>query len=220
MTEPSMASENKTRPIPPLSKSARRRAVREMLWNDHGFLRVGFKNLHQVAEGMWRANQPQPHHLRYMKSELGLRTLINLRGESQKGYYLLEQEVCASLDVQLIDFKMFSRDIPTPQRIMEANALFDSIAYPAVMHCKSGADRTGITAALYLILKCGVPVETARKQLSLKYLHIRQGKTGVLDYYFDRYLADRERSGIGFLDWATDERNVSEIKSDFLLGRR
>lgn len=220
MTEPSMATDIKIRPTPPLTKSARRRAVREMLWNDHGFLRVGFKNLHLVAEGIWRANQPQPHHLRYMKSELGLRTLINLRGESQKGYYLLEREMCAALDIQLIDFKMFSRDIPAPERIMEAKALFDSITYPAVMHCKSGADRTGITAALYLILKCGVSVEIARKQLSLKYLHIRQGKTGVLDYYFNRYLSDSESTGVGFLDWATDEQNVSEIKSDFLSGRR
>ena len=31
--------------------------------------------------------------------------------------------------------------------------MFETIEYPAVMHCKSGADRAGIMAALYLILK-------------------------------------------------------------------
>jgi hypothetical protein len=28
------------------------------------------------------------------------------------------------------------------------------------------------------------------EQLSFKYLHIKQGKTGVLDYTFERYLTD------------------------------
>lgn len=199
---------------------ARRRAWREMLWNDHGFLRIGFRNLHQISNELWRANQPQPHHLRSMISEIGLKTLVNLRGPSKKGYYLLEKETCQSLGIKLVDFKVFSREVPSPAQILAARDLFNEIEYPAVIHCKSGADRTGIMAALYLILRLQQPVDVAAKQLSIKYLHIRQGKTGVLDYYLEAYLSAQADTGISFLDWATDEAYVQGLKEAFLASRR
>ena len=38
--------------------------------------------------------------------------------------------------------------------IFKADALFKIIKYPALIHCKSGADRAGIVSYLYKILKC------------------------------------------------------------------
>jgi hypothetical protein len=42
--------------------AGRRRARRELVWGDHGFLRVRFRNLHRISEEMFRANQPSPEH--------------------------------------------------------------------------------------------------------------------------------------------------------------
>ncbi len=39
----------------------------------------------------------------------------------------------------------------------DARALFDRIEYPALFHCKSGADRVGLMAALYLFFKEASP---------------------------------------------------------------
>ncbi len=66
------------------------------------------------------------------------------------------------------------------------------------MHCKSGADRAGIMSVLYRHYRLGLPIEEALEQLSFKYLHIKQGKTGVLDYTFERYLTDAAPRGLTF----------------------
>ena len=39
------------------------------------------------------------------------------------------------------------------------------------------------------------------QQLDPEYLHVRQGKTGVLDYVFERYLAEAEPKGQSFIEW-------------------
>ena len=52
-----------------------------------------------------------------------------------------------------------------------------------MMHCKSGADRAGLMAALYLLI-AKQPAREAVKQLTWKYGHVKQAKTGVLDAFF------------------------------------
>ena len=41
------------------------------------------------------------------------------------------------------------------------------------MHCKSGADRAGLAAALYLIFKKDYSLEEASRELNFKHLHIK-----------------------------------------------
>ena len=43
--------------------------------------------------------------------------------------------------------------------------------------------------------------QEAKRQLSLRFGHIRQADTGVLDLVFDSYLAHNKREPIAFLDW-------------------
>jgi hypothetical protein len=47
----------------------------------------------------------------------------------------------------------------------------------------------------------GLPIREALDQLGLKYLHVRQGLTGVLDWVFERYLSEGEPAGLSFLEW-------------------
>ena len=71
-------------------------------------------------------------------------------------------------------------------------------------------------SVLYLHFRKGVPIREAMSQLSLKYLHIRAGKTGVLDYTFERYLAEGEPAGQTFLEWVDSPAyDPDAIKADF-----
>jgi protein tyrosine/serine phosphatase len=207
-------------PIDLTTPAGRRRARRELVWGDHGFLRVRFRNLHRISDEMYRANQPSPEQIARYAQELGLKTIINLRGRSPKGYYLLEKEACERNGIALVDFQVFSREIPRAESVLEAKRLFDSIAYPALMHCKSGADRAGIMSVLYQHFRRGQPIEVALEQLSSRYLHIRHGKTGVLDYFFETYLAEGKPKGLSFLDWVTKGYDAPALKSQFLHGRK
>ena len=198
------------------SRSGRIRAERELTLADHGFLRESFQNLHQISDEMWRSNQPNPRQVAEHARVRGIKTILNLRGPSTRGYYLLEKEACENNGIELIDFQVFSRDTPTPERVLEAKTLFDEIAYPALMHCKSGADRAGLMSVLYMIFRQREPVRVAKQQLSKKYLHMREGKTGLLDAFFEAYLDAENASGIGFDDWLVNEYDRVQVKADFL----
>ena len=203
-------------PIDLATPAGRRRARNELIWGDHGFLRLRFRNLHRISDEMYRANQPSPEHIADYARELGLKTIINLRGASPKGYYLLEKEACERNGIQLVDFQMFSRDAPPQESVLAAKDLFDSIAYPALMHCKSGADRAGVMAVLYQHFRKGLPIEQAAEQLSRKYLHIREGKTGVLDYFFETYLNEGKPKGLSFVEWIQSDYDRKALKERFL----
>ena len=194
----------------------RARARRELIWGDHGFLRVRFSNLHQISDEMWRSNQPSPEQIEAHVRERGIRTILNLRGESTKGYYLLEKEACEQLGIDLIDFRVFSRDTPTREVIFEARDLFNSIAYPALMHCKSGADRAGLMSTLYKLLREERPIEEAMEQLSLKYLHVRHGKTGMLDHVFETYRQFNGATPKPFLEWVAEDYDRMALKTEFM----
>ena len=198
------------------SRSGRLRAERELTFADHGFLRESFQNLHQISDEMWRSNQPNPRQVAEHARQRGIKTILNLRGPSTRGYYLLEQEACEANEIELIDFQVYSRDTPTVERVLEAKDLFERITYPALMHCKSGADRAGLMSVLYMIFRQKLPVRIAIQQLSKKYLHMREGKTGLLDAFFDAYLSAEAATGIGFEAWLTDAYDREQVKADFL----
>ncbi len=198
--------------------AGRRRAERDYLWNDHAFLRARFQNAHWVSDELVRTNQPSPKQLAAWKDR-GIRTVINLRGGFDASFYALEKAACEQLGLTLVDFTVTSREAPSKARVRGASEMFQSIAYPALMHCKSGADRAGIMSVFYRHFREGEPIRTAVRELSLRYLHIRQGKTGVLDYVFDRYLADGEPRGLTFLEWVeSDAYDPVALKAEFRAG--
>jgi len=195
--------------------SDRKTAYRHLNWGDHGFLRVWFRNLREIGGSMWRCNQPSPKQIKRLK-DMGIKTIVNLRGESPKGYYLLEKEACEENGITLVDFRMYSRDVHTVEKIQGARDLFESIEYPAVMHCKSGADRTGIMGVLYKHFHLGQPIDEALEQLRLGYLHVKQGKTGMLDFFFKDYLKYAEENDISFIDWVETVYEPADVKARFM----
>jgi len=56
-------------------------------------------------------------------------------------------------------------------------------------------------SVLYQHFRKGLPIDQALEQLSGKYLHVRHGKTGVLDDFFETYLAQGKPAGLSFEDW-------------------
>ena len=195
--------------------AGRQRAETDLMWTDHGFLRRRFHNFHWVSPEMARANQPAPADLARYKA-MGIKTILNLRGRSDTGYYWLEREACAALGLALVDAPLGSREAPSVERVLRAKAIFESIEYPALMHCKSGADRAGLMAVLYRHFRQGAPIEEARDQLALTYLHVKHGKTGVLDYVFERYLEETRASGESFLSWVQSPAyDPARLKAEF-----
>jgi protein tyrosine/serine phosphatase len=186
----------------------------DMLLVDHGIFRLLYLNKHKLAPGAWRAAQPAPHDIDRLARQ-GLRTIINLRGPRDCGAYRLERKACGSRNIMLIDFTLGSRAAPKPEMVLTAAELFGQIDYPVLMHCKSGADRAGLMSALYLHVKEGVPIELAKEQLSWRYGHFRNAATGILDAFFEQYLADNRRRPVPFLEWVATTYDPVALKREF-----
>ncbi len=187
---------------PELTPPPRRRAFLDMWLVDHGFIRDIYWNLHRVSDDVWRAAQPAPHHLRRAR-DLGVETVLNLRGRRDTcGAYQLEREACARLGLTLVDFPIRSRSPLERETLLAAARLFDDIQRPVLLHCKSGADRAGFMSTLYLFLHEGVALREAMGvHLSLAYGHVRQAKTGVIDFFFETFLAETDGRRESFVPW-------------------
>lgn len=187
-------------PAETLTSAERRAAWWNLLLVDHGFLREIYLNKRRVDADLWRAAQPSPNHLRRAKAD-GFRTILNLRGPRDDGPYTLERATCAELGLALVDFPIRSRSALDRPTVLAAMDIWKALEYPVLMHCKSGADRTGFMATMYLWQHKGVPLHRAMDQLSLRFGHVRQAKTGVIDFFYEEYQRAEAESGIGFRDW-------------------
>lgn len=177
-------------------------------------LRLAWTNFAPVASGvLYRCNHPTPGRLRRLRRDIGLRTLINLRGVTQSGSYALSSDTAVRLGLEVHDIALESRGAPQVDRVLRLRDIYQSMARPALLHCKSGADRAGIAAALYILLHDGSS-RAALEQLSWRYGHIRQSRTGVLDAFILRYRRDAEGRK-PFLDWLTTDYDPVALSDEF-----
>ena len=186
----------------------------DLMFMDHGIFRLLYLNKHRIGPKAWRAAQPAPHNIAQFK-RLGIKTIVNLRGERMSGSYWLEVAACKRFGIRLENCVMRSRAAPSVEELLAARALFERIEFPMVLHCKSGADRAGLMSVLYMHLVEGQPIEQAAEQLSFKFGHFKQADTGVLDHFIASYIAADRRAPIAFFDWVQNEYDPAEVLGTF-----
>ncbi len=192
----------------------RKRSYRHVRWLDHGILRTFWHNFEEVSDSVYRSNHPDhPRFEAYAK--MGIKTILNLRGVAKQPHYLFEVESCQRLGLTLLTVHMSARQAPKRSKLIDLMDAFHTMERPFLIHCKSGADRTGLAAALYLMIVEGQGVAVARKQLSFRYLHIRRSSTGVLDHFLDVYEARNAESPIGVADWIKTEYDADALTESF-----
>ncbi|MCQ8241902.1 protein tyrosine phosphatase [Rhizosaccharibacter radicis] len=198
--------------------AARRAAWRDSLFVDHAIFRTVWTNFAPVVPGkVYRCNHPTPWQLRAAARRLGLRTLVNLRGHRRCGSDALSREAAGRIGLAHVDMAFESRGAPHRDRILRFAGLYREIAFPMLMHCKSGADRAGLASGLVLMFEGGNS-QDALDQLSPRFGHFRRSRTGILDAFFLRYRADAE-GRLPLLDWVRDEYDEAALKRDFVANK-
>ena len=71
-----------TRPDPLKTPGGRLKAWLDMHLVDHGFIRAVYNNFYHLGGGMYRCSQPSPAQIRKYQRKYGIRSIINLRGET------------------------------------------------------------------------------------------------------------------------------------------
>ncbi len=211
---PSRLAERTLRFEPPIeTRRERIDAWVDSLVVDHAFIRFVYTNFHKVDDQFYRSSQPLPHQVRRW-GRMGIKTIINLRGGRQFGSYPLEVEAAERSNITMVDLQLRSRALPDVEQLEKLEALLETITYPAVVHCKAGADRASLASALYMLIRHNDP-ERAMGQISWRYGHMKGSKTGVLDAMLETYLRDGAPAGQSFMEWARDGYDPEAIAANF-----
>jgi protein tyrosine/serine phosphatase len=193
---------------------SRLHAWSDSLLVDHAVFRVLWDNWAEVIPGkLYRSNHPTPSRLRAAARRYGLKTLINLRGQRQCGSDALSREAASRLGLTHIDMAFESRGAPHRARILRFAEIYAGLRTPALMHCKSGADRAGLAAGLAIMLEGGMAAQ-ALAQLSWRFGHFKRSRTGILDAFFLRYATDAE-GRVPFIEWVRDSYDEAALRRDF-----
>jgi len=170
---------------------------------EHNFTNIFRLNLHKVNDNLYRSSQPTPWQLKKIVKEKGIKTVINLRGaQPHSPVYMLEKKTCDEIGVKMIDVEIYSRALPDKERLEKLAKAFEEAEYPVLMHCKAGADRTGLAATFYLYYKEGVPLEEIDQLKFIPYGHIKSSNAGIIDYYFEEFAKyKKENPDADIFEW-------------------
>jgi protein tyrosine/serine phosphatase len=196
------------------STAGRRRAWLDSLFDDHAMLRTVWTNFHAVVPGvLYRSNHPTPGNLRRFVRDKGIKTVINLRGEAGNGSDALSREAARLLGLDFIDLPLRSALAPPRETVLELLRLYRTMRRPGLVHCKSGADRAGFAAAVFLLMEGASPAQ-ARAQMRLRFGHMRHSKAGILSAFIGAW----ERGGEGkktFPSWVGEDYDAAALQTAF-----
>lgn len=150
---------------------------------------------------------------------MAIQRVVTLRGGQTVAPNRLEVEACDRLGLTLIQIPLSAKRAPKRENLIKLFDVFDETEEPTLFHCKSGADRTGLAAAMFLIYKHNVPGYEAKQELSLKRLHAKWTKAGVLDLLLADAI-EAETRDVPLRQWIETEYRQDETNRRFLAMSR
>ena len=118
----------------------------------------GVPNLHKIDDNLYRSAQPTRQGMKNLKL-LGIKTVINLRPfysdtDEIRGTELLNEELSVK------PWHIEDEDVIRVLRIIRKKE-----NGPFLIHCKYGADRTGVMSAMYRIVQQGWSQDDAIEEM-------------------------------------------------------
>jgi protein tyrosine phosphatase (PTP) superfamily phosphohydrolase (DUF442 family) len=146
-------------------------------------------NFHTLIPGrVYRSAQLSPTHLERKLRTNNIHTVVNLRGTCDPSpWYLEESRVTSRMSVCQEDICFSAGHLPSVSEVRRLVEVLDRTDYPILLHCRRGADRTGMTAAIILLLQTDATLRQARSQLGLRYGHVALGRPANLDCFLNLY---------------------------------
>jgi hypothetical protein len=149
-----------------------------------------------------------------------LKSILNLRGGGP-GDWWYGSEITFSRQngIAYYDLPLNATRRPSRRELLQLIDLLDRCAYPLLIHCKSGADRTGLAAALYRMVRRGDPPESALGSFSIEFGHIPYFGTEHLHEPLEEYAAwlrsgGHNHSAARFRTWVRNEYNAPDPVAD------
>lgn len=162
-----------------------------------------------LAERVYRSRQPDARELRRAAVELGLRSVVNLRG-AQPGQDWYDDELATTTELSLdrLDLRFRSFDWPPRAEVRRLVRYLEVATPPTLLHCQAGVHRAGWASAVVLAL-AGRPLSEVREQLATVRRSLTDARPDFSGRFFDLYeswlaLGAHEHSAKVFRHWVLD----------------
>src|SRR5580658_3441653 len=113
----------------------------------------GIKNFYQVDQNVYRGAQPTEDGFKYL-AKIGVKTVIDLRAADQRSES--EESMVTAAGMKYVNVPMTGLAAPTQAQISTILGILEGnhsegASGAVFVHCKRGADRTGVVIASYRI---------------------------------------------------------------------
>jgi protein tyrosine/serine phosphatase len=185
-------------------------AVVLLLGGTYVYLRYWRGNFHAVVPGkVYRSAQPSEQRLRDWINEYNIKTVINLRGESSHDFLVGERRVTDEMGVELINIRFSAVNLPTRRWLGELIEALETAEKPILLHCRDGADRSGVASVLAAMAVGNERLDEAWTELSWYYMHFDESPDHIagLIQRFDAWRdqdPSREGNWEEFKHWAAE----------------
>jgi tyrosine-protein phosphatase SIW14 len=141
-------------------------------------------NFHQVNAQLYRGAQPHDDEGIRQLARLGIKTIINLRGEDDRTR--AEQRAAEALGLHYFNIPLPGLSRPPTEKVEQVLALINASAnQPVFVHCHHGEDRTGVIVAVYRITHDHWTSERAKAEA--KSYGMNRFQFGMKDFISDYY---------------------------------
>ena len=187
------------------------------------------QNLGVIDSGRaYRSSQPTSR-LPEMIRELGLASILNLRGGSPTdSWYVDEVQNARAGGAAFYDLPLSAVRRPTRRELLWLIDVVTSAPPPLLIHCRAGADRTGLATVVYALSVLGLPPEKAMEGFTVLHGHFPAFGPQHLHEPIDEYAAWLKARGLEhepprFRRWVRDEYLAPDPSKDprpFTAGSR
>jgi undecaprenyl-diphosphatase len=146
-------------------------------------------NFYAITPGSaYRSAQLDRDELEHYIKKHRIKSILNLRNDSAgSSWYAEETKISAEHQLAYYSVPLSAKSEPSEKSVANLLKVFNSAPRPILIHCRAGADRTGLVAAMWKAYVDKEPKEQAGKQLSIRFFHFPIGRAASLDRFFEKW---------------------------------
>lgn len=177
-----------------------------------------YSNFHTVIPNkIYRSAQmSEPQYVHYI-NKYHIKSVLNLELKAPKAkWYRAEMHAMKLTHAQHMNYHINPKGALDEAQLIELAKIIDSAPKPLLIHCWRGADRTGLSSAMSLILLTDQPLTQVTKQLSWTYGVLSPKSVGLVEMaqyksWLQHYHLSSSR--LQFFSWLKQLKSSSNSQS-------